>query len=209
MIEVPILKKDKNLARIEVDSRFLGDRFRAKTLRQAILIYEANLRQGNASTKSRSEVAGSTRKPWRQKGTGRARAGSRRSPLWRGGGIIFGPKPRDFSQKITSKAKNAALKAALFGKFRDSEVVFIEDFGLEKPSTKRMAENLKRMDIEGSCLIVLRGRNEVVWKSSRNIPKVTVTSASDVNAFEVARHKNLLMTPEGFEELKKRFEKNG
>ena len=206
MATVPILKKDNNLSTVEVDAGFLGDKLKSRTLRQATLMYEANLRQGNASTKTRSEVAGTTKKPWRQKGTGRARVGTRKSPLWRGGGVTFGPRPRDFSQKMSKKSRKAALKAALLGKFQDNEVSFVEEFGLEKPSTKSMAESLKSIEVKGSCLIVLHEKDEVIWKSARNIPKTSVMSASDLNAYAVVRHKHLLVTPEGFEALKKRLE---
>ncbi len=147
-------------------------------------------------------VRGGGKKPWRQKHTGRARHGSIRSPLWRGGGVVFGPQPRDYSYTLPKKAKKLALKAALSGKFSDGEITVIDEFDIDKPRTKDMVSILKNLGLKGkSILIVLHEKNETVMLSARNIPCVTVKRASDLNPYEVSVHSMLLMTKQAVEKL--------
>lgn len=172
------------------------NRVRVPLLKQVIHMYETNKRSGNASTKTRGEVAGGGRKPWAQKHLGRARAGSIRSPLWKGGGTIFGPKPRDYSYSIPKKARRVALNSALTSKFNDNEVIVIDKLEFDMPSTKKMANILKNIKIKGSCLIIIPERNPSIWKSARNIYSVMVKSVAELNAYDVIRQKNLLITKE-------------
>lgn len=182
---------------IQLDEEKFGGPIRATLLRDAVIMYEANKRQGTACTKTKSEVAGGGKKPWVQKHTGRARAGSIRSPLWRGGGVVFGPKPRDYSYAIPKKAKKLALFSALAAKLKDKELVVIDKLYFEKPDTSKMVGVLKALGIDrDSCLIVISKADEMVWKSGRNIPSVKIMTSAELNAFEVLRPKKILLTKE-------------
>src|SRR5262245_47744885 len=139
-------------------------------------MYQANRRVGTHETKTRGQVAGSTKKPWRQKGTGRARAGTRKSPLWRGGGIIFGPHPRDYSYAIPKAKRRLALRSALYSKFRDGEVVVVEGLKTEKPSTRYLAKLLKSLGVTGRCLIGLEALDHNLTLSARNLPGVRLST---------------------------------
>ncbi len=156
-----------------------------RTLKDAIVMVLNNQRQGNASTRGRSEVRGTNAKPYRQKHTGRARAGDRKSPIWRGGGTVFGPKPRDFAYHMPTKQRRVALRSALLGKLNDGEVV-IADFGeFQAPSAKSARKILSDLGSPRRALVVLTDRNEAVWKSFRNFPGVTVRPAVDLCAHDV------------------------
>ncbi|MDO8092464.1 MAG: 50S ribosomal protein L4 [Candidatus Brocadiales bacterium] len=195
IIELPVYNNEGNeIEKVSLDEERLGSRIHKTLLREAVIMYEANQRVGTASTKTKSEVAGGGRKPWIQKHTGRARAGSIRSPLWRGGGIVFGPKPRDYSYSIPKKAKKVALRSALLSRFVDNEVVVVDRLDFDSPSTKKMVRLLSALNVNGSCLIVIPERRETVWKSARNIPLVKVMTASELNAYDVLKRDKLLMT---------------
>ena len=161
----------------------------------AVVNFLANQRQGTHSTKTKGLVSGGGKKPWKQKGTGRARAGSIRSPLWRTGGIVFGPQPRDYSYNLPKKVKRLALMTAFYRKLADGEVVVIDNFAIEKPKTKEMKEILKNLGLTGkSILIVLSEKDNSVVLSARNIPSVSVTRTADLNTYDVIVHNVLLMT---------------
>jgi large subunit ribosomal protein L4 len=179
----------------------LDARVRYRLLKEALVMYAANRRVGTAETKTRADVAGTTRKPWKQKGTGRARAGSKKSPLWRGGGTVFGPHPRDYSYAINRKQRRLALRSALFGKLRDGQLVVLEGFELEKPRTKAMAELLAALGIEGRCLLGTAGAEPHLYLSARNLPGVTVRRVADFNAEEVAAAGMVVLTREAFDRL--------
>ena len=160
MLEVQMFDNDGGLLeKISLSEDKFGGKVHGSLLRDAILMYEANRRIGTASTKTRKEVSGGGKKPWKQKHTGRARAGSIRSPLWRGGGTVFGPKPRDYSYSIPKKAKKLALESAILAKLKDNEVVLIDKLEFDQPSTKRMVGLLKTLGIESSCLIVIQKKD--------------------------------------------------
>jgi large subunit ribosomal protein L4 len=156
----------------------------------------ANARQGTASTKTRSEVSGGGRKPWRQKGTGRARAGSNRSPLWRGGGVIFGPKPRDYSVKMNRKERRLALRTALQGRIED--LIIVEDFSeqLTRPKTKELVQAMLRwgVGLTDKVLLIVSERDETVYLSARNIEKLKLISASNLNIFDLLNADRIVMT---------------
>ncbi len=189
---------------MEVDTSAFGRRSPRRVQREAVLMYQANARAGTHDTLTRAEVNDSKRKPWNQKHTGRARAGFKGSPIWKGGGIIHGPHPRDYSYNVPRKALRAATRAALSGKLADGEVLFIDALAFERPATKRFAAMLKSLGLRGRTLLVLPERDENVWKSARNVPDVSVIPASDVNAYELLRHRNVLLTPRSLELLAER-----
>lgn len=159
------------------------------------------LRQGTASTKTRNEVAGGGVKPWRQKGTGRARAGSIRSPLWKGGGVTFGPKPKDYSQAVPKKVKRLALRSALSAKAKDSEIIVIDKFDLKKPTTKKASEILKKIGVLKSATVILAKNEEVAAKSLRNIPKVKVCAVASLGTYSVLDKEVLVFTRESLTQL--------
>ena len=186
---------------VALDESILGERVNEVLLHEAVVMYEARKRSGTHSTKTKDEVAGAGGKPWRQKHTGRARAGSRRSPLWRGGGITFGPKPRDYSYSMPKAARRAALRSALLGKLRDKEVRVIEKLSFEEPRTKRMVDVLRALDLRGSCLVAPSSDEPNTYKSVRNIKGVRMTRVRDLNAYAVLKSKWLLLTREAVEML--------
>ena len=186
---------------VALDESVLGEGVKKVLLHEAVVRYESRRRSGTHSTKTKSEVAGTGRKPWRQKHTGRARVGMRRSPLWRGGGVTFGPKPRDYSYSMPKGARRAALRMVLFGKLRDNEVKVIDGLSFEGPKTRRMAALLRALGLDGSCLIVPWSNEPNAYKSARNIPNVRMMRARDLNAYDVLRSKWLLLTRETVERL--------
>lgn len=154
----------------------------------------ANKRQGTSSTKTRAEVRGGGRKPWRQKGTGRARVGSTRNPIWTGGGIAFGPKPREYSYRLPKKVRRLAMKSALSSKMRDNKVIIVEGFDFEEPRTKLMVEALQALNAGKKTLVVTVDDDVNLMKSARNIPGVTSLTAEFINVYDILNHETLLMT---------------
>ncbi len=194
---------DGKVGRRDEDVALLGKRPHRRLLREAVIMYEANQRAGTHCTKTRAEVSYTNKKPWAQKHTGRARAGSRRSPLWRGGGIMHGPRPRDYSYGLPRKALRAAVRNALLGKFLDEEVAAMDGVALEAPSTKKVAAALRAMNLEGSTLLVTAAQNDMLYRSARNIEGVAVRAAADVNAYDLLAHKNLVLVNGALEALVK------
>lgn len=181
--------KAGSLGQIEIDERPLADkggkqRVLYRTLKDAVVMYAANQRQGNAYTRGRDEVVGSNKKPWKQKHTGRARAGDRKSPIWRGGGTVFGPKTRDWSYHMPAKEKRVATRTALLGKLLDQEVV-IAELAFEKPSAKAARKLLADLGSPRRALVVIEKHDEALWKSFRNFPGVNVRTADQVCAHDL------------------------
>ena len=202
MAEIPLYSKDgKSAGTVTVDEKIFGDKVRKKLLHQVVVIHEANQREGNAHTKTRGEVEGSTKKPWPQKHTGMARAGTKRSPIWRHGGIVFGPRTREYRMTITDSMRRAALDSALLGKIQDKEVSVIEAVDFPKPKTKEMAKLLKAIGFKRTILLALPKHNPNVWLASRNLQDLSVRPVSDLNAYDVLKHKDLLLTKEALETL--------
>ena len=179
---------------IEISDEVFAVPFNQAVVHQALVRQQANARQGTSSTKTRNEVSGSSRKLFRQKGTGLARGGSRRSPLRRGGGITFGPKPRSYRQAMPQKMRQLALKCVLSAKARDKELVILEQLKLEQPKTKEMLVILKTLGVDSSALIVTSEPEENVVKSARNLPGIKIMPASLLNVVDVLSRKMLLMT---------------
>ncbi len=176
-----------------------------QAVKEVIVGYQANARQGNASTKTRAEVAGGGRKPWRQKGTGNARAGSNTSPLWGGGGVVFGPKPRDYSKKINKKVKTLALKRCLFDRASEGEIEVIEALEANPLKTKVMAKIIRGIAPKGRVMVVDEVFSDDNIRVLRNIPKVDLVEAKDVNSLNMAGYGKIIFTRTGLDRLLQRI----
>ncbi|MGB2763110.1 MAG: 50S ribosomal protein L4 [Candidatus Aminicenantaceae bacterium] len=201
MLKVQVLdQKGKKISEINAPKEVFSYPVKEHLLYEAVVNYRANQRRGTASTKTRGEVRGGGRKPWRQKGTGRARAGSIRSPIWRKGGIAFGPKPRSYYYSLPRKAKKNALKSALSQKFADKQVLVLKEFDFKEPKTKEGAKLLKALNLD-SALIVDFYQNKNLFLSLRNIEKIKTVDYNHVNVYDVLNFKWLVFTQKAFESL--------
>jgi len=202
MFQADVLNREnKPVNKIELPADIFGVEVKKGVLHEVVRNYLANQRQGTAATKTRGLVSGGGRKPWKQKHTGRARAGSSRSPLWRGGGIIFGPQPRDYSYNLPKKVKWLAVEMALSAKFSDGEVIFVDDISLQKPKTKELFSLLRGLGLE-NVLIILPDEDETITLAARNIPHVAIAIAGKLNAYDILRYRKLLLTPKALERMK-------
>jgi large subunit ribosomal protein L4 len=186
---------------IELNESVFGIEPNKQVLFEAVLMQRASLRQGNHKVKNRSEVAGGGRKPWRQKGTGRARQGSIRSPQWRGGGTVFGPVPRSYSYKLPKKVRRLAIKSALSSKVAEENILVLEALAFDAPKTKEFVNVLKGLSVNSKTLVVTAGLDENVALSARNIPGVTVVPANGINVLDVIGHDKLVMTKAAVEKV--------
>ena len=177
----------------------------SQALHETIVAYQANQRMGTACTKTMGEVAGTGKKPWRQKGTGRARAGSFQSPLWRGGGVVFGPKPRDFGKKVPAKIKQLALRKALSERLQAGDVVIVDDLKLETNKTKGFLAVRSALELTGSLVVVLPGIEPNLTLASRNLPGVELATSDTLNPYQVLRPSKLLFTRGAFEKVEQRL----
>ncbi|ADD03209.1 ribosomal protein L4/L1e [Thermoanaerobacter mathranii subsp. mathranii str. A3] len=185
--------KGEQVGEIELKDSVFGVPVNVPVMHQAVLNYLANQRQGTHSTKTRGEVRGGGRKPWRQKGTGRARQGSIRAPQWIKGGVVFGPKPRDYSYKLPKKVKRLALKSALSSKVRDNEIIVLDEFKLDQPKTKKVVELLKNFNVDSALIVVPEGEKNVEL-STRNIPGVKTLYANYLNTYDVLKYDKFIIT---------------
>ena len=176
-----------------------------QAVHDTVVAHLANRRAGTASTKTMGEVAGSGKKPWRQKGTGRARAGSFASPLWRGGGVVFGPKPRDFGKKVNARTRQLALRKALTERLNAGDVVIVDDLQLASPKTKGFVDVLKRFDLTEGILVVTPAAEKNLTLAARNVRNVALTTADALNTYEVLRPRKLLFTRGAFEKVEQRL----
>ena len=196
--------KNNVVGGMELSARFAIEG-KGALMHEAVVNYLANQRQGTHATKTKGLVSGGGKKPWKQKHTGRARSGSIRSPLWRGGGTTFGPQPRDYSYELPKAARRKALFAAISAKIKDGELCVVDALALEKPRTKDMAGILKGLGMStGSTLVILSGADRPVLLSSRNIPGVDVVCAADLNVYDVVAHNRLLATKAAMTVLEER-----
>ncbi|WP_456277081.1 50S ribosomal protein L4 [Bacillus sp. AK128] len=186
---------------IELNDTVFGIEPNESVLFEAVIMQRASLRQGSHKVKNRSEVRGGGRKPWRQKGTGRARQGSIRSPQWRGGGIVFGPTPRSYSFKLPKKVRRLAIKSALSTKVREENILVLDNLALAAPKTKEMVSVLKGLNVDSKALIVTGDFNEAVTLAARNLPGVTVVAADGINVLDVLNHDKLLLTKAAVEKV--------
>ena len=195
MVSLPIYDRTgKQVDTYEFDVNELADRISKQLLHDAVVMYQSNQRQGTAKTKTRGEVSGSTKKMFHQKGTGNARAGSKRSGIRRGGGHIKAKTPRDWRLAMPRKAMKLATRMALRSKFENGSVIIVDDFELEAPKTKEMASILKALNVAGTALFATFGYNLNIYKSGRNIPGLQVLPMSDINALEVLKPKSVVVT---------------
>ena len=202
MIDVPIYNQagDK-IDTIKVDEAKLGGEVRKNLLKQALVMYHANQRQGSVRTLARGEVAGSTRKMFRQKGTGNARTGGIRNPIKKGGGHAKQKRPKDWRQSMPKKARQLATKSAILSKIQSNDVRVLSEIKLDGPKTKPVADMFKKLGIDRSVLVALPGRDENVEKSARNIDRTTLTTVSQLNAWDILRNRTLLLTRAGLEQI--------
>ena len=176
-----------------------------QAVHDTVVAYRAAQRMGTACTKTMGEVAGTGKKPWRQKGTGRARAGSFQSPLWRGGGVVFGPKPRDFSKKVSKSTRRLALRKALSERLKAGDVIVLDDLKLASPKTKELVGVLAALQVDGSALVVASAVDANLGLASRNLPQVELTTSEQLNTYQVLRCDKLLFTRSAFEQVEQRL----
>jgi large subunit ribosomal protein L4 len=174
---------------------------------QTVVAYNAAQRMGTACTKNAGEVAGTNKKPWRQKGTGRARAGSFQSPLWRGGGVVFGPRPRDFSKKVSRSTRQLALRKALSERLKAGDVLIVDDLKLPTAKTRDFLGVLSALQVEGTALIVAHGTDQNLRQASRNVSRVELATGDSLNTYQVLRSGKLVFTRGAFEQVEKRLAK--
>jgi len=199
MIDVAVYNREgQEVERIQVNEEVLGGQIRSALLKQAIVMYHANQRVGTAATKNRGRVEGSTRKIYRQKGTGNARMGTIRTPIRKGGGVAFAKLPRDFSQRMPKKQRRLARDSAILSKLQSGQVVVVDELNFAQPKTREFARILKNLKIDRSCLVAIPQQDVNLYKSARNVPKVDVMVISDLNAGDICSKKKMLFTKDAF-----------
>ena len=194
----------KELREIEISEVLFASDVNETAVHQAVVNHLANRRQGTQSTKTRSEVRGGGRKPWRQKGTGSARQGSTRSPQWKGGGVVFAPKPRDYSYKLPKSLKKVALSSALTSKFNDGKMIVVDDISFDAPKTSKMVEFFDKLGAR-KPLVVTESVDKNVYLSARNIEKAAVTYADLINVYELLKHDNLVISESALKRVEEVF----
>jgi large subunit ribosomal protein L4 len=202
MVDLTIYNREgRKIETLEVDEAVFGTKVRYPLLKQAIVMYHNNKRVGTAATKSRGMVAGSTRKIYRQKGTGYARMGTVRSNIRKGGGVAFAKKQRDFSQRMPRKQRRLARDSAILAKLLSKNIVVVDELDFEKPRTKDFVSLLGNLKINRGCLVAVDGPDDNLYKSARNLPRVDVMSISDLNAGDICRRQKMLFTKDAFIKL--------
>lgn len=197
----------KNQGELEVKFPLIEDGSATEAVQQTVVAYRAAQRMGTACTKNVGEVAGTNKKPWRQKGTGRARAGSFQSPLWRGGGVVFGPKPRDFTKKVSRTTRQLALRKALSERLKAGDVLVIDDLKLNSSKTKDFVSVLDALELHGTTLVVAHGADKNLQLASRNVPGVELTTGESLNTYQVLRSDKVVFTKSAFESVEQRLTK--
>jgi len=200
--------KGKSQGELEVKFELIENSKGEQAVHDAVTAYRAAQRSGTACAKTVGEVRGSNKKPWKQKGSGRARAGSVRSPLWRGGGVVFGPRPRDFAKKINKKTRQLALRKALSERLKAGDIIVLDSINIAAPKTKEMLALLAALKIDGTTLIVQSDISKNLMLASRNVPDLTVTTSDDLNTYDVLRPDKLVFTKAAFEEVEARLKKD-
>ncbi len=193
--------KNKEVGEVELSDAVFGVPFNEPLIHAAVRNFMANARQGTSATKTRGDVSGSGRKLWKQKGTGRARIASLRSPLWKGGGNVHGPQPRDWSYNMPKKMRRGALRSALSERVREGNVIVIEGWSLDKPKTKEFAASLTGLGLEGKTLIVDSFDNENLFLSARNLQRAKVVNSSGLNIYDLLYHEKLVLSQSAVSEL--------
>ena len=202
-VEVKNIRNEK-VGEVELNDQVFNREVKTYVLHDVVRLQRAARRAGTASTKTRKDVRGSGAKPWRQKGTGRARAGTRKSPIWRGGGTTFGPKPRDYSFKLNRKVRQQAVTMALSARYQEGNLVILDDFTLEAIKTKEFVSIMKLLELN-NALIVVDADNDELSKSSRNVPGYKVMKTDGVNVYDILLHEKLVLLQPAIESLEERF----
>lgn len=204
-VSIPVMsQRNEVVGEVSLPSELFAGPVRRHLLYEVVRMQQANRRAGTSATKTRGFVSGGGKKPWRQKGTGRARAGSTRSPLWRGGAIIFGPQPRDYSYRLPASARKAALRSALAAKQREGKVLVLDTLALEAPKTKLLAKLMADLNVQ-SALIIVPQRDDSIERAARNLPLVKVLRAEGLNVYDVLRYDRLILTPDAVQALNGRL----
>jgi large subunit ribosomal protein L4 len=202
MAELDVVNaQNEKTGQVELDDRIFGVTVKKSLIHEAVVMQRACMRQGTAAVKTRGEVSGGGRKPWRQKGTGRARHGSIRSPIWRGGGTVFGPQPRDYGYSIPKKKYRAAMHAALTSKRVDGEIVVLDQLSLPDAKTKSFAQVLKNLALSKKTLVVLSEISEEMERASRNLSGVQLTSVRGMNVYDLMAHRHVVMTRDALSQI--------
>ena len=199
--------KGKEQGEIEVKFALVEGGRGTQAVHDVVVAYNAAQRSGTACTKTVGEVAGTNKKPWKQKGTGRARAGSFRSPLWRGGGVVFGPKPRDFRKKVNGATRQLAFRKALTERLNAGDVVVVDELKLSSPKTREFVGMLSALELKGTALLVSQTIDQNLVLASRNLPNVEVTTSDALNTYQVLRSDKLVFTRGAFEKVEERLTK--
>jgi large subunit ribosomal protein L4 len=199
--------KGNSQGELEVKFPLIANGKGTQAVHDTVVAYNAAQRSGTACTKNVGEVAGTNKKPWKQKGTGRARAGSFRSPLWRGGGVVFGPKPRDFSKKVSRSTRQLSLRKALSERLTAGDVLVVDDFKLGSAKTKEFVGVLSALKVDGTTLIVSQTPDKNLTLASRNVAKVKLSTSDSLNTYEVLRSDKLVFTRGAFEKVEERLGK--
>jgi len=197
----------KKSGELEVKFPLIEDGKGTQAVHDVVVAYQAAQRMGTACTKNVGEVSGSNKKPWRQKGTGRARAGSHQSPLWVGGGVVFGPRPRDFSKKVSKNTRALSLRKALSERLKAGDVVVVDDLKLASPKTKDFVGVMSTLELTGTTLVVSTGTDKNLTLASRNIENVRLATSDSLNTYDILRPDKLLFTKSAFEKVEARLVK--
>ena len=200
--------KGQNQGELEVKFEVIENAKGTTAVHDVVVAFNAGRRSGTACTKTAGEVNGTNKKPWKQKGTGRARAGSFQSPLWRGGGVVFGPKPRDFSKKVSRTTNQLALRKAFSARLQAGDVIVLDDLKLESPKTKGFLEILAALEINGTALFVGQAADLNLTLASRNVQGITVTTGDNLNTYDILRSDKLIFTRGGFDKFEQRLTKD-
>jgi large subunit ribosomal protein L4 len=206
MIKISIHNmQGKSVGDLSFDDSWVVQGRGTQAVHDAVVAFQANQRAGSASTLTKGEVAGSNKKPWKQKGTGRARAGFRQSPIWRGGGVVFGPKPRKYNKDMPRKVARLALRRVMTDKFAANEIVVVDKFEIAEAKTKSFVAAMAKLKVEGKALIVLDTIARDVALASRNVPGIEITTAANVNTMSLLRFTKIIFSQPALEQLKKRL----
>lgn len=195
----------ENVGEIELNPEIFDVEINEHAVYTVVKNLLANRRQGTQSAKTRAEVRGGGKKPWRQKGTGRARQGSIRSPQWKGGGVVFAPKPRDYSYTTPKKVRRVALKSVLTSKVQEKELIVLDELKLDQAKTKEMVKVLKAINADEKALVVIKRPDENIIRAARNLPTVLTTNANTLNVYDILKYNSLIITKEALEEIEEVF----
>jgi len=200
--------KGKDQGELEIKFSLIENGKGTQAVHDVVVAYQASQRMGTACTKNVGDVAGTNKKPWRQKGTGRARAGSFQSPLWRGGGVVFGPKPRDFGKKVSWNTRQLALRKALSERLRSGDVLVLSELKLDSPKTKSFIDILSALNLNGTTLFVGQGADKNLSLASRNMPNVFLATSNTLSTYDVLRPDKLVFTSDAFQQIEERLAKS-